>query len=251
MTKGRDPETGQQVAIKKLKMPDNEREGLGGMPLIVLREIKGLRDLRHDNIVNLLDVITSKPGPGNRGRGEVFMVFEYADHDLAGLLATEEFKVTPQVLRSYMWQLLTALDHMHSKGWVHRDLKTANILVTNDNVLKVADLGLARNLNTGVSRQFSTFQLVTPWYRAPELIYGDPASGPGIDVWAAGCILAELLTRQPLFTGDDNSQLARQFYKLLGAPDPASWPGLKSLKAWQSFKPRAPTTNQLRTKFHR
>jgi serine/threonine protein kinase len=288
VTKARHPDTGEMVAIKKLKMPGDEKEGLGGMPLIVLREIKGLRELRHENIVNLLEVVTSKPGDRNRQRGEVFMVFEYCEHDLSGLLATPEFEITPALLRSYLHQLLTAMAHMHSKGWVHRDLKTANILVTRDNVLKVADLGLARSLNTGPSRQFSTFQLVTPWYRAPELIYGDPnGCGAAIDIWSVGCIFAELLTRQPLFTGDDNVQLIRQIYRLLGAPDPnaasgpassptsaaavpssagagsaassssssssssSGWPGLKNLKGWQTFKPRSQHTNQLRTKFKR
>jgi serine/threonine protein kinase len=220
------------------------------MPIFVVREIRGLRAMRHPNVVRLHDVITSKPGERNRQRGEVFMVFEYCEHDLAGLITTPEFALTPAVVRSYMHQLLSGLAAMHAGGWVHRDIKTANVLVSAGNEVKIADLGLARNLNVG-RRQFSTFQVVTPWYRAPEIVFGDPACGTAVDVWSAGCILAELLTRQPLFTGDDNVQLIRQIYRLCGVPDPSTWPGLKALKGWHTFKPRTQHAAHLKTKFKR
>ena len=229
------------MAIKKLKM-DPELERGAGMPHIVIREMRALRALAHENVVQLLDVAVSLPGERNRQRGETFMVFECCEHDLSGIAATREADgssplLTPRVVRSYMAQLLAGLAHMHARGWVHRDLKPTNVLVTRDNVLKLADFGLSRDLGLG-RRQFSTFQVVTQWYRAPELIFNDPASGVAVDVWAAGCIFAELVTGKPLFTPDDNLQHSRAIYRLCGVPDAATWPGLRACKNWSLMQPK-------------
>jgi hypothetical protein len=225
----------------------------------------------------LLDVAVSLPGERNRFRGETFMVFECCDHDLGGIAATvaaaraararrgggsagasggaapaaassasaagagagagDHFELSPRVIRSYMAQLLSALAHMHARGWVHRDLKPTNVLVTRGNELKVADFGLSRDLGLG-RRQFSTFLVVTQWYRAPELIFADPAAGTAVDVWAAGCILAELMTGEPLFTPDDNIAHSRAIYRLCGVPDAANWPGLRACGNWSLMAPK-------------
>ena len=241
MTRARDPTTGGIVAIKKLKM-DPELERGAGMPHIVIREMRALRALAHENVVQLLDVAVSLPGERNRHRGETFMVFECCEHDLSGIAATREADgssplLTPRVVRSYMAQLLAGLAHMHARGWVHRDLKPTNVLVTRNNELKVADFGLSRDLGLG-RRQFSTFLVVTQWYRAPELIFADPASGTAVDVWAAGCILAELMTGEPLFTPDDNIAHSRAIYRLCGVPDAATWPGLRACGNWSLMAPK-------------
>jgi serine/threonine protein kinase len=247
VTKARDPKTGAIVAIKKLKM-DPELERNAGMPHIVIREIRALRDLQHPNIVKLIEIVTSVPSDRNRGRGETFMVFECCDHDLSGIAVTRDFDMSPTRLRSYMYQILSGLAHMHAKGWVHRDLKPTNILVTSGNLIKIADFGLSRNIGIG-KKSFSTYQVVTQWYRAPELIFADPSSGCAVDIWAAGCILAELMTGQPLFTSDDNLQHIREIYRLCGSPDPQTWPGLKSFKNWVLYGPRSHFVPQFRQKF--
>ena len=247
MTRARDPATGAIVAIKKLKM-DPELERGAGMPHIVIREMRALRALQHPNIVRLLDVVVSAPGERNRWRGETFMVFECCEHDLSGIAATRDFDMSPRVVRSYMAQLLAALAHMHARGWVHRDLKPTNVLVTRDNVVKLADFGLSRDLGLG-RRQFSTCQVVTQWYRAPELVFNDAACGVAVDVWAAGCIFAELVTGAPLFTSDDNLQHIRAIYRLVGEPDAAALPGLRACKNWAVYQPRDRYTPQLRQRF--
>ena len=250
VTRARDPLSGAIVAIKKLKM-DPELERSAGLPHIIIREMRALRALgRHPNVVQLLEVATSLPGPRNRHRGETFMVFECCEHDLSGIAATRDFDMSPPRVRSYMHQLLSALAHLHAAGWVHRDVKPTNVLVTSGNLVKLADFGLARNLGVG-RRAFSTFQVVTQWYRAPELIYGDPASGFAVDVWAAGCILAELMTGQPLFTPDDNLQHSRQIYRLCGVPDAAAWPGLRGFKGWPIMQPKAQHAPAFKQRFKR
>ena len=141
-------------------------------------------------------MVTSAPSDANRNLGDVFFVFEYAEHDLAGLLRASRnpnsgYVLTEARIRSYMHQLLTGLAHMHAAAWVHRDLKTANLLVTSGNVLKIADLGMARSMRwTG---KF-TPRVVTLWYRAPELLYQDRNAGVAVDMWSAGCVLGELLS---------------------------------------------------------
>lgn len=239
MLVGEHPVTRQRVAVKKIKMPPAEDNPAGGIPLIVLRELRALRALQqHPNVVRLVEVATSKPGPGNLHRGEIFFVFEYAEHDLGGLILTPEFPLLLPTIRSYMAQMLASLAFMHSLGWVHRDLKPGNVLVTSGNMLKMADFGLARSMRVGPAL-FSRMQVVTPWYRAPELILQDAAAcGPAVDVWSLGCMFGEMLRRKPLFPESHNNHLIGAIYKLAGAPDPATWPGLARSQAWQVFKPK-------------
>lgn len=135
------------------------------------------------------------------------------------------FTMTPERICSYMHQLLLGLAHCHAKGWVHRDIKTDNLLVTNTNVLSIADFGLAKREIPGRN----TPQVVTLWYRSPEVIYQDACASFPIDVWSAGCVFGELLTGRPLFCGDDAPSQIVNIYKLCGVPDTDGWPGVHNL----------------------
>ena len=145
----------------------------------------------------------------------------------AGLLRTARdagsgFSATPERIRSYMYQLLCGLAHCHAKGWVHRDIKTANLLVTSKNVLSIADFGLAKQEVPGKN----TPLVVTLWYRSPELLYQDPNASFPLDVWSAGCVFGELLTGRELFCGEDSASQIQMIYKLCGVPDTDGWPDI-------------------------
>lgn len=178
-----------QVALKKIKM-DRESQGF---PITALREIKILNQMTHKNVVKLIEIVTchsSEEEARNRGYkdkgilpGDVFMVFEFIDYDLAGLLKSK-YQLNPTLIRSYAHQLLAGVKYLHENRILHRDLKCANILVTSNNVLKIADWGLARILPPQAHKL--TVPVVTLWYRSPELILANRNYGAEIDIWSVG-----------------------------------------------------------------
>lgn len=131
--------------------------------------------------------------------------------------------MTPERIRSYMHQLLLGLAHIHAQGWVHRDIKTANLLVTNANVLSIADFGLAKQVSA-----HNTPLVVTLWYRSPELLYQDPNASFPLDVWSAGCVFGEMLSGRELFCGEDAASQIQMIYKLCGVPDTDGWPDIQT-----------------------
>lgn len=174
------------VALKKVRL-ENEREGF---PITAVREIKLLRRLCHKNIVRLLDVITESSCHGSkRDISAFFLVFEYVDHDLNGLLESGLVEFTQDQTASLFKQLLLALQHCHSKDLLHRDLKCANILINNKGELKLGDLGLARIYSKNSDRLY-TNRVITLWYRPPELLLGEEKYGPAIDIWSAGFVFS-------------------------------------------------------------
>lgn len=177
------------VALKKISM---ERENQG-FPVTALREIKILHSLNHKNVVRLREVVTyggdeshndSQLVPLSFVVGDVFMVFEFADYDLSAILKARHFDISPELIRSFSHQLLTGVDYLHSKGVLHRDIKGANLLITRDNILKIADLGLARHMPPAGHKL--TNPVVTLWYRSPEVILGSKFYGPEVDMWSVG-----------------------------------------------------------------
>lgn len=185
------------VALKKILM-ENEKEGF---PLTAIREIMILKRLNHKNIINLLEIVTSKPSDKNKNRGNVYLVFEYMEHDLSGLLG-RKFDFSVPIIKVIMKQILLGVDYLHDNNIIHRDIKGANILLNNRGEVKLADFGLARihNPNPNIIKQY-TNRVVTLWYRSPELLLGAVNYGPAIDMWSVGCVFSELLTGVPPFRG--------------------------------------------------
>lgn len=187
------------VAMKKVLM-DNEKEGF---PITALREIRILQLLKHENVVNLIEICRTKATANNRYRSTFYLVFDFCEHDLAGLLSNMNVKFSLGEIKKVMQQLLNGLYYIHSNKILHRDMKAANVLITKNGVLKLADFGLARAFSITKNGQANRYtnRVVTLWYRPPELLLGDRNYGPPVDMWGAGCIMAEMWTRSPIMQG--------------------------------------------------
>jgi cyclin-dependent kinase 7 len=216
------------VAIKRIKQSPNDKEGCN---FTALREVKYLRELRHENIVDMLDVYVSDAC--------VHLVFEVCATDLEKVIkAREEIFLKPGDIKSYLLMTLLAVQHCHKHFVLHRDLKPSNLLISDRGVLKLTDFGLART--HGSPNKLMTAEVVTNWYRSPELLFGANMYGGGVDVWAIGCIFAELVLRQPLFPGETDLGQLGKIFNTLGTPTEAQWPGLTTLPNYVEFEPRAP-----------
>lgn len=188
--KAKDLITGKIVALKKVRFDTMEPESVKFMA----REILVLKKLDHPNVIKLEGLVTS------RMSSSLYLVFEYMEHDLAGLAAVQKVKFSESQVKCYMKQLLSGLEHCHNNGVLHRDVKGSNLLIDNEGILKIADFGLA-SFYDPEHQQPMTSRVVTLWYRPPELLLGATNYGVGVDLWSAGCILAELLARKPIFPG--------------------------------------------------
>ncbi|KAJ3002915.1 Cyclin-dependent kinase-like 3, partial [Thoreauomyces humboldtii] len=204
--KCRHKETGQTVAIKKFKESEDDLQ----IRKTALREVRMLKQLKHDNIVNLIEVF--------RRKGKLYLVFEHLDHTILEDLDKRPHGLSDDrengTVRKCMWQLLKAMDYLHSHNVIHRDIKPENILVSVNGVVKLCDFGFARTL-AGPGAKYTDY-VATRWYRAPELLVGDTEYGKAVDVWATGCIFAEILTGQPLFPGDTDIDQLYRIMKILG-----------------------------------
>ncbi|XP_078441199.1 putative serine/threonine-protein kinase At1g54610 [Wolffia australiana] len=224
--KARDLETGKMVALKKVRFDSVEPESVKFMA----REITLLRRLEgHPNVIKLEGLVIS------RVSSSLYLVFEYMEHDLAGLLCSPDFSFSLPLIKGFMKQLLAGLDHCHSRGVMHRDVKGANLLVNNAGVLKIADFGLAQRRRPGDRRPMTT-RVVTLWYRPPELLLGATSYGYSVDLWSAGCVLAELLANRPILPGRTEVEQLHRIFKLCGSPPGDYWRRLRLPKASSVFK---------------
>lgn len=225
----------QLVALKKIK---DERE-TEGFPITALREISILQQCDHPNIVKLLDVVTAKatPGDGAKKKTATYLVFEYMNHELLGL--TNSCELTLPQVKCITKQILEGLAYMHSKNILHRDIKSANILMNNKGEVKIADFGLAKAVNPRFGGRL-TQRVVTRWYRAPELLLGSRNYTNKIDVWALGCVFAELLIgkSQPLFKAQKTPDQFEKICEKCGTPDENQWPSLKALPFYPHVAPK-------------
>ncbi|KAK1310054.1 putative serine/threonine-protein kinase [Acorus calamus] len=196
------------------------------------REIHILRRLDHPNVVKLEGLVTS------RMSGSLYLVFEYMEHDLAGLAATPGIKFTEPQVKCYMQQLLRGLEHCHTRGVLHRDIKGSNLLIDNNGILKIADFGLATVFHPNQTQPL-TSRVVTLWYRPPELLLGATEYGVAVDMWSTGCILAELLAGKPIMPGRTEVEQMHKIFKLCGSPSEEYWKKSKLPHA-TIFKPQHP-----------
>ncbi|XP_028411048.1 cyclin-dependent kinase 9-like [Dendronephthya gigantea] len=219
------------VALKKVMM-DNEKEGF---PITALREIKILQLLNHDNIVNLIEICRTKASPYNRNKASIYLVLEFCEHDLAGLLSNHQVKFSIAEVKKIAQMLMNALYFIHSNKILHRDMKASNVLITKSGVLKLADFGLARAIHISEEKQRYTNRVVTLWCRPPELLLGERDYGPPIDIWGAGCIIAEMWTRTPIMQGSTELHQLTLISHLCGSISSDVWPGVEQLELYEKM----------------
>ncbi|EFO90526.1 hypothetical protein GCK72_000776 [Caenorhabditis remanei] len=226
----KDLESGEMVAIKKIKLGSRE-EAKDGINRTAIREIKLLKEIHHENIITLRDVIGH--------RTSIQLVFDFMDTDLEHVVKDHSIILSPAHIKNITMQMLLGLEFLHAHWILHRDLKPNNLLLNNMGRVKLTDFGLARFF--GSPNRNYTHQVVTRWYRAPELLYGARSYGVGIDIWSVGCIIAELLLRAPIFPGESDIDQLVKIYNVLGCPTEESWPTMKTLNSYVSIKPDSET----------
>jgi len=223
--KARDRTTQEIIALKKIRL-DAEDEGV---PSTAIREISLLKELQHPNIVRLKDVVHSD--------NKLHLVFEFLEHDLKKYMdsvnATGGMSV--QMVKSYLYQMIRGVSFCHSHRVLHRDLKPQNLLIDRSGGLKLADFGLARAF--GIPVRTYTHEVVTLWYRAPEILLGSKHYSTPVDMWSIGCIFAEMVSRKPLFPGDSEIDQLFRIFRLLGTPNEDKWPGVSTLPDYKSTFP--------------
>ena len=177
---------GELCALKKVRL-ENEKEGF---PITAVREIQILRQLTHINIVNLKEIIMDARTIADiKNDTSFYLVFEYCDHDLFGLLDSGLIELDTEHIRAFVYQLMSGLAFCHQRKFLHRDIKCSNILLNNNGKIKLADFGLARFYNAEDKDRPYTNKVITIWYRPPELLLGEERYGPAIDIWSCGYVV--------------------------------------------------------------
>jgi non-specific serine/threonine protein kinase len=184
-----------------------------------------MKELKHENIVSLYDVIHTE--------NKLMLVFEHMDKDLKKYMDTrgDRGALDAPTIKSFMYQLLRGIAFCHENRVLHRDLKPQNLLINSKGQLKLADFGLARAFGIPVNT-FSN-EVVTLWYRAPDVLLGSRTYNTSIDIWSAGCIMAELYTGRPLFPGTTNDDQLQRIFRLMGTPSERSWPGISQFPEYK------------------
>eukprot|EP00586_Coscinodiscus_wailesii_P023634 CAMPEP_0172496908 /NCGR_PEP_ID=MMETSP1066-20121228/94672_1 /TAXON_ID=671091 /ORGANISM="Coscinodiscus wailesii, Strain CCMP2513" /LENGTH=491 /DNA_ID=CAMNT_0013269455 /DNA_START=493 /DNA_END=1968 /DNA_ORIENTATION=- len=226
---GSDKKTGEIVALKRINTEQEEN----GFPITAIREVKILKALNHTNIVKLKEIVTSKDN--DKVPKNVFMVFEYLEFDLTGILETREIRLTQDHIKSWSQQLLKGVLYMHTQNIIHRDLKASNLLINKKGELKIADWGLARSWNSEMKRL--TNRVITLWYRPPELLLGCVEYTKKIDMWSVGCIIAEMFRRSGFLKGNNEATQLELIFKTAGHPTLAKWPKIhQQCPLWKNYE---------------
>ncbi|EPY49869.1 CMGC/CDK/CDK5 protein kinase Pef1 [Schizosaccharomyces cryophilus OY26] len=216
--------TGEVVALKVIRIDPEE-----GTPSTAIREISLMKELRHPNIMSLIDVLHTD--------NKLMLVFEYMEKDLKKYMDAygNQGALSPSEVKNFTRQLLSGISFCHENRVLHRDLKPQNLLINNRGELKLADFGLARSIGIPVNT-FSN-EVVTLWYRAPDVLLGSRAYNTSIDIWSVGCIMAEMATGRPLFAGSNNEDQLLKIFRLLGTPTEQTWPGISLLQEYKTTYP--------------
>ncbi len=235
--RARERATGEVFAVKRLKMTALEGTQATGFPIHTLREITFLLSASHENLVGAREVLTNDDM-------EVFIVMECLDHDVRALLDHLKAPFTVPEAKCVMHQTLAGVAEIHARWMVHRDLKTSNLLVSGDGVIKVADFGLVRMFCE--PRIPLSPVAMTLHYRPPEILLGELRYGPEADMWSVGCIMYELLVGFPPFVGSTELEQLSAIFDVLGTPTEATWPSLKNLPLAQKLNFAAQPVNRLK-----
>jgi len=217
--------TGEIVALKKIRLESEDE----GTPSTAVREISILKQLQHPNIVQLYDVVHTETS--------LTLIFEYMDQDLKNYLdACGDKGIDEYTIKSFLYQLLQGIAHCHQQRVLHRDLKPQNLLINMEGELKLADFGLARGFGIPVKKY--THEVVTLWYRPPDVLMGNTKYSTQVDMWGVGCIFAEMSIGQPLFCGSSNSSQLFKIFKIMGTPTKQSWPEMVNLSEYKESFPK-------------
>lgn len=228
--------SGQVVALKEIEINPEE-----GAPATALREIAFMKELSHPNIVRLLEVIHTDK--------QLILVFEHLECDLKNFMDSRRIigrGLGVLEIKSFLYQILQGIRCCHENRVLHRDLKPQNILVDpKEGLVKLADFGLARGFGIPVSA-FSS-EVVTLWYRAPDVLLGSTNYTTSIDMWSIGCMMIELYTGKPAFPGRDNQDQLQWIFKVIGSPTHDIWPFMlmqgAALPDWVQKLPAYPIQN--------
>lgn len=232
--KARCQRNGESVAMKQMKLDAQEE----GVPSTAIREIALLKELSHANVVKLLDVFC-KPN-------KLVLVFEFLENDLKKYMKALNGRLVPPTVKNFAYQLCRGVEFCHANRIIHRDLKPQNLLIDHRLRLKLADFGLARAFTVPVPKY--THEVVTVWYRPPEILLGTTLYSVPVDIWGIGCVLGEMATGAPLFAGDSEIDTIFKIFQKLGTPSEQMWPGLSELPDFKPTFPKWPTRgwNQIR-----
>ncbi|KAG9047523.1 TFIIH complex serine/threonine-protein kinase subunit kin28 [Tulasnella sp. UAMH 9824] len=211
--RGRHAVTGRPVAIKKIKIGQFK----DGLDMSAIREVKYLRELQHPNVIELVDVFSAKTN--------LNLVLEFLDSDLEVVIKDRSHVFLPADIKSWMAMTLRGLEFCHRNWILHRDLKPNNLLIASDGQLKIADFGLARDFADPNPGFKMTWQVITRWYRPPELLFGCRHYSTAVDMWSVGTIFAELMLRVPYMAGDSDLDQIKTIFRALGTPTEEEWPG--------------------------
>ncbi|GIJ85443.1 serine/threonine protein kinase, CMGC, CDC2/CDK sub [Aspergillus pseudoviridinutans] len=239
--KARSKKDGSIVALKKILM-HNEKDGF---PITALREIKLLKMLSHRNILQLKEMAVERSKGDGRKKPSMYMVTPYMEHDLSGLLENPAVNFTEPQIKCYMLQLLEGLKYLHGNRILHRDMKAANLLISNNGVLQIADFGLARPYDEpppqpgkggGEAKRDYTTLVVTRWYRPPELLLQLRRYTTAIDMWGVGCVFGEMFKGKPILAGSSDLNQAQLIFNLVGTPTEENMPGWSTLPGCEGVK---------------
>uniref|UniRef100_A0A183CJ46 Protein kinase domain-containing protein n=1 Tax=Globodera pallida TaxID=36090 RepID=A0A183CJ46_GLOPA len=229
------------VALKRLKMEKEHQ----GFPITSLREINMLLKCgAHANVVNVREVVVGS------SMDKIYLVMDYVEHDVKSLIELMKSRgkkwTIPQV-KTLIRQLIAGVLYMHEEYVIHRDLKTSNLLLSHQGILKIGDFGLAREFGDPIKPY--TPVVVTLWYRSPELLLGTKLYSTPVDMWSVGCIFAEFLKLDPLFPGRSEIDQMQKIFKEVGTPNEQIWPGCMELPGMKTGVFADTPYNQLRRKF--
>lgn len=219
--KGKSRLTDNLVALKEIRLEHEE-----GAPCTAIREVSLLKDLKHNNIVTLHDIVHTEKS--------LTLVFEYLEKDLKQYMEDCGNILNMYNVKIFLLQLLRGLAYCHKRKVLHRDLKPQNLLISDKGELKLADFGLARAKSVP-SKTYSN-EVVTLWYRPPDVLLGSTDYTTSIDMWGVGCIFFEMASGRPLFPGSTIEDELHLIFRTLGTPNDETWPGINNNEDFQNYK---------------